>query len=99
MERFLGGSFVGVLIRLVILSIIVGIVLAALGLEPFDVINGVQRLAERLYDMGYGALQKGFSYFVTGALLVVPVWLLGRVLKMGTAKKQYTQEEEEKEKQ
>ncbi|MCF6198783.1 MAG: DUF6460 domain-containing protein [Hyphomicrobiaceae bacterium] len=87
MERFIGGSLLGVFIRLVLLSIIVGIVLAALGLEPFDVVNSVQRLVERLYDMGYETLQKGFSYFLTGALLVVPIWIIARLMKVGGARK------------
>ncbi len=83
MEKFIGGSLPGVILRLIILSVIVGIVLAALGLEPFDVINGVRRLALRIYDMGYDAFEKGFSYFLTGALLVVPIWLVARLFKMG----------------
>lgn len=86
MERFIGGSLIGVLIRLVILSIIVGVILAALGLEPFDVFNGVRRLAERIYDMGYGAFEKGLSYFLTGALLVVPIWFVARLFKTNRTK-------------
>jgi len=95
MERFIGGSLGGVFIRLVLLSIIVGIVLAALGLEPFDVVNGVQRLVQRLYDMGYETLQKGFSYFLTGALLVVPIWLMARLLKVAGTRKKETDDQEE----
>ncbi len=87
MERFIGGSPTGVLVRLIILSIIVGIVLAALGLEPFDIFDGVRRLAERVYNMGYEAFEKGISYFLTGALLVVPIWLVARLFKTGRAKK------------
>lgn len=87
MERFIGGSLMGVIIRLIILSVIVGVVLAALGLEPFDVFNGIKRLAERIYDMGFEAFEKGVSYFLTGALLVVPIWLIARLFKVGRAKK------------
>jgi len=87
MEKFIGGSLTGVLVRLVILSIIVGIVLAALGLEPFDVFEGVKKLAARLYDMGFEAFEKGFSYFLTGALLVVPIWFIARLFKTGRSKK------------
>ena len=87
MERFIGGSPTGVLVRLIILSIIVGVVLAALGLEPFDVFDGVKRLAERIYNMGFDAFEKGFSYFLTGALLVVPIWFIARLFKTGRSKK------------
>ncbi len=95
MERFMGGSLMGVLLRLVILSIIVGVVLAALGLEPFDVLEGVQRLVERVYNMGYEALHKGFSYFLTGALLVVPIWFVARLFKARDAKKDDTKDQKE----
>ena len=83
MEKFMGGSPGVVFIRLVVLSMIVGVVLAALGWQPFDVIEGIRGLVERLYDMGYEALLKGFSYFLTGALLVVPVWFVSRLLRLG----------------
>ncbi len=87
MERFIGGSPTGVLVRLIILSVIVGVVLAALGLEPFDVFDGVRRLAERIYNMGYEAFEKGVSYFLTGALLVVPIWFIARLFKTSRSKK------------
>ena len=87
MERFIGGSPTGVLVRLIILSVIVGVVLAALGLEPFDIFDGVRRLAERIYNMGYEAFEKGVSYFLTGALLVVPIWFIARLFKTGRSKK------------
>ena len=90
MESFLGGSVMSVFIRLIILSVIVGVVLAALGLEPFDVFAGVQRLVMRIYDMGYDAFQKGFSYFLTGALLVVPIWFIARLFKVGSTGKKET---------
>jgi hypothetical protein len=86
MEKFIGGSLAGVIIRLVILSIIVGVVMAALGLQPFDVFNGIRRLAERIYNMGYEAFEKGLSYFLTGALLVVPIWFIARLFKLGRSK-------------
>ena len=81
MEKFIGGSLGGVIVRLIVLSIIVGIVLAALGLQPFDVFNSLKRLAERIYEMGFGAVEQGISYFLTGALLVVPIWFIARLFK------------------
>ncbi|MCP4934066.1 MAG: integrase [bacterium] len=87
MERFIGGNLTSVLARLIILSVIVGVVLAALGLDPFDIFEGVRRLAERIYNMGYEAFEKGVSYFLTGALLVVPIWFVARLFKTGRSKK------------
>jgi len=87
MDSIFGGSPLGVIVRLAIVSIIVGIILAALGLEPFDVFNGLRRLMERVYDMGFEAIEKGLGYFVTGALIVVPIWIVARLLQIGRSKK------------
>lgn len=82
MERFFGGSPALVLIRLAILSLIVGIVLAALGFSPFDLLDSLRRLAARIYDMGFAAIEKSLRYFLLGAVIVFPVWLVMRVFKL-----------------
>ena len=82
MERFFGGNPALVLIRLAILSLIVGVVLAALGFSPFEILDSIRRLVERIYDMGFAAIEKAFRYFLLGAVIVFPVWLVMRLLKM-----------------
>jgi len=82
MERFFGGNPALVLLRLVILSLIVGVVLAALGFSPYDIIQNLRELAQRIYDMGFAAVEKGFRYFLLGAVIVFPVWVVMRVFKL-----------------
>jgi hypothetical protein len=41
MERFLGGSPLGVALRLIIISVVVGIVLTALGYNPRDLATAI----------------------------------------------------------
>ena len=60
MDRFFGGNPALVLLRLAILSLIVGVVLAALGFSPFELIDSLRRLVERIYDMGFAAVEKAF---------------------------------------
>jgi hypothetical protein len=81
MERFFGGNPALVLLRLAILSLIVGVVLAALGFSPFEILESLQRLVEHIYDMGFAAIEKAFRYFLLGAVIVFPVWLVVRLLK------------------
>ncbi|MFA9387467.1 MAG: DUF6460 domain-containing protein [Methyloceanibacter sp.] len=81
MERFFGGNPALVLLRLVILSLIVGVVLAALGFSPYDIIQNIRDLAIRIYDMGFVAVEKAFRYFLLGAVIVFPVWVVMRLLK------------------
>ncbi|MGD0530797.1 MAG: DUF6460 domain-containing protein [Methyloceanibacter sp.] len=82
MERFFGGNPGLVLIRLAILSLVVGVLLAALGFSPFDIIDSLRRLIARIYDMGFAAVEKAMRYFLLGAVIVFPVWLIARVLKL-----------------
>lgn len=82
MERFFGGNPALVLARLAIISLIVGVVLAALGFSPYDLVQTVRDLIQRLYDMGFAAIEKGFRYFLLGAVIVFPIWFLMRVFKV-----------------
>jgi hypothetical protein len=82
MERFFGGNPVLVLIRLAILSLIVGVVLAALGFSPLELIDSLRRLVQRIYDMGFTAIEKAGRYFLLGAVIVFPVWFVMRLLKV-----------------
>lgn len=82
MERFFGGNPGMVLIRLAIISLILGILLSILGLNPADIIRSFQRLIERLYDMGFEAVIRVFRYFLLGAVIVFPIWLISRVFKV-----------------
>ncbi|MGD2025567.1 MAG: DUF6460 domain-containing protein, partial [Methyloceanibacter sp.] len=79
LERFFGGNPVLVLARLAIISLIVGVVLAALGFSPYDLIQTVRELVQRIYDMGFAAVERGFRYFLRGAVIVFPVWCLMRL--------------------
>lgn len=78
-DRLLGGNPVGVLIRLVVMSIVVGIVLSALGISPRDLVYRVELFIRRIYDLGFGAFEGALQYFLLGAVVVVPIWLIARL--------------------
>lgn len=82
-SRFLGGSPLRVLVQLLLLSLVVGVVMAALGLEPFDLVNWVVRAVERIVDMGFGAVEQVGRYLLLGAVVVVPIWLILRLVNAG----------------
>ncbi|WP_417685126.1 DUF6460 domain-containing protein [Roseibium sp.] len=81
--RFLGGSPGQVILRLVFLSFVVGVILSALDLEPLQIVDMAVRFVQRLWEMGFDALGNILRYFVIGAVIVVPIWLVSRVLQMG----------------
>ena len=79
--RVFGGSPLGVLVRLILASILVGVILNALGLDPFDIVRSVERLIRSIWDMGFDAFRWLWRYFLLGAALVVPIWLLVRLTR------------------
>jgi hypothetical protein len=81
MERFFGGNPALVLLRLALLSLIVGVMLAALGFSPYEIIDSIARLVERIYDLGFEAVEKAIRYFLLGAVIVFPIWLVVRLFK------------------
>lgn len=86
-DRFFGGNPVGVLIRLALLSIVVGIVMSALGISPRNLFYHLELLARRIYEMGFGAFEWLFHYLLIGAVVVVPIWLVARVLRTGASRR------------
>jgi uncharacterized protein DUF6460 len=80
MARVFGGSPAAVLGRLVLASILVGVILSALGLDPFDIVRSLERLLRHLWDLGFDAFRWLWRYFLLGAVIVVPIWLLSRLV-------------------
>jgi hypothetical protein len=78
-SRFVGGSPLAVAFRLVLLSILVGVVLAAIGFDPWNIVRSIRLLAERIWDLGFDTVNWLWRYFLLGAVIVIPVWLLSRI--------------------
>ncbi len=81
MERFFGGSPAMVVVKLIIYSIVVGVILATLNLDALAIFDSLKRLAVRVYDMGFDAIEWILQYFLLGAVIVFPIWLIARLLK------------------
>ncbi len=79
LSRFLGGSPLAVAFRLILLSILVGVVLAAIGFDPWNILHSIRMLFQRLWDLGFDAVNWLWRYFLLGAVIVVPIFLLSRL--------------------
>jgi hypothetical protein len=77
--RFLGGSPLAVAFRLILLSVLVGVVLAAIGFDPWNILRSIELLFRRIWDLGFDAVNWLWRYFLLGAVIVIPLWLLMRV--------------------
>jgi len=81
LNRFLGGTPLAVVGKLILLSILIGVVLSALGLDPRDIVASVQRMIRAIWDMGFDAIRSLWQYFLLGAVLVIPIWLILRLVR------------------
>lgn len=80
-NRFLGGSPLAVVGKLVLLSILIGVVLSALGLDPWNIVASLRRLLLNVWEMGFDAVRWLWQYFLLGAVLVIPIWLVLRLVR------------------
>jgi len=81
MENLKSESTVGIILRLLVLSLVVGVVLSALGITPANLFQSLNVLAKRLYDLGFGAIDWILQYILVGAMVVVPIWLIARLVR------------------
>ncbi len=79
-SRFFGGSPLAVIGRLILVSILVGVIMSALGLDPFDIVRSLERLALSIWNMGFDAFRWVWRYLLLGAVIVVPIWLILRLI-------------------
>ena len=79
-NRFLGDSVGRTLVKLAVVSFIVGIIMSALNLSPRALFDGVVRFFRRLWNMGFDAIYGSLEYFFLGAAVVIPVFLIIRLL-------------------
>jgi hypothetical protein len=79
MSRFFGGPPLAVIFRLALLSILVGFILEALGFDPLNILESVERLIRRIWDLGFDAVRFLWRYLLLGAVVVVPIWLITRL--------------------
>ena len=80
LSALLGGSPAGVALRLLVVSFIVGVVLVTFGFDPSDVIDSFVSVVRHLIDFGLTDIRQIGRVLATGALVVVPIWLVLRLL-------------------
>jgi Domain of unknown function (DUF6460) len=57
------------------------VILAAIGLDPWNIVDSVRRLIWHLWNMGFDAVRWLWQYFLLGAVIVLPIWLLVRLAR------------------
>lgn len=80
LNRFLGDTPLRIAVKLIVLSVIVGVVMSALNWSPRVIFDGILRFFRRIWELGFDALYHSFEYFFLGAAVVVPAFILIRLL-------------------
>ena len=83
MGKFLGGPPLSVAVRLLFLCVLVGFILSAMGFDPWNIWRSLQDLVRAIWNMGFEAIWWMWRYFLLGAVIVIPIWLIVRLAKGG----------------
>lgn len=79
-NRFLGDTPLRVIIKLLVLSIAAGFLMSVFGLYPEDILYAVRNFVVDLWRTGFAALGRVGDYLMLGAVIVVPAFVLIRLL-------------------
>ena len=80
LTQFLGDTPLRVLLKLTVLSLVVGLVMNAFGWSPLDLLWGLRDFLEGIWNMGFAAIERFAGHFLIGAAVVVPAFILIRLL-------------------
>lgn len=80
LNRLLGDSPGRTIIKLVILSVVVGFVMSMMGFSPWDLVRLVDNGIRELWHSGFRALGRVGDYLLVGAMIVIPVFIILRIL-------------------
>ena len=79
LERFMGGRPGGVVVRLILLSLVAGFFMSVFGVDATEIFRGAVELVRETLRDSAGVARTTLNYVLTGAALVVPIWLLLRL--------------------
>jgi hypothetical protein len=85
-HRFLGGSPTSVILRLVVISLIVGAGMVFFNLTPRDLLESVRHVIESILGSGLESLRTILVYIAYGAMVVVPIFVIVRLMKMARSR-------------
>lgn len=78
--RFLGDTPLRVFIKLLVISLLVGIVMSAFGWSPYDVFYGIRDFFLDIWHMGFRAIDRFLGYILLGAAIVIPAFIILRLM-------------------
>jgi hypothetical protein len=80
-------SVVSRIVKLAIVSLLVGFALAFFGIEPRNLITSLGQTVVDIYEVILRFLQWAVKYILLGAVVVVPIWLVFFLIDLAKRKR------------
>lgn len=80
-------SAVSTIIKLAILSLLVGFALAFFDVDPRNLLTGLGSTVVEVYELVLRFLRWAVKYVLLGAVVVVPIWLVFYLITLSKRKK------------
>jgi hypothetical protein len=80
-------SDVSRIVKLAIVSLLVGFALAFFGIEPRNLITSLGQTVVDIYEVILRFLQWAVKYILLGAVVVVPIWLVFFLIDLAKRKR------------
>ena len=80
-------NVVSTVVKLAILSLIVGFTLAFFGIEPRNLVTALGSTVVEIYEIILRFIQWAMKYILLGAVVVVPIWLVFYLIGLAKRKK------------
>ncbi|PZU83737.1 MAG: hypothetical protein DI528_16320 [Shinella sp.] len=78
-NRFLGDTPGRTLVKLLVVSLIVGFIMTVFGIYPLDIVDGIRNFFLELWYRGFSALGRVGDYLLLGATVVIPIFIVLRL--------------------
>lgn len=72
----------GTLLKLFILSLLVGVVLSVFDIDPENLLGAIGGTVESIFRVTVDALEWAVPFVLIGAVVVVPIWLILTLLRL-----------------
>jgi hypothetical protein len=79
-NRALGDTLGRTIIKLIVVSLIVGFVLAMFGFTPDNIVANIRYYVLDLWYNGFRALGSVGEYLMLGAIIVIPIFVVLRLM-------------------
>ncbi len=79
-NRILGDSPGRTIVKLLVVSLVVGFFMKVFDIMPMDIVDNIRFFVLDLWHTGFQALGRFGTYLALGATVVIPVFILIRIL-------------------